>query len=91
MANPNSRVAELLENLGVLHLFKLREAPLNLPEEAEARAFALDLVKQFVHAAGGSPGRVVREPGEPLGVRQFPGLRPEDDRALAAFEIVVHN
>ncbi len=30
LSNPNARVAELLENLGVLHLFKLTEGPLTV-------------------------------------------------------------
>ena len=30
LSNPNSRVTELLENLGVLHLFKLTEGPLSV-------------------------------------------------------------
>ena len=30
LSNPNSRVTELLENLGVLHLFKLTEGPLTV-------------------------------------------------------------
>jgi anti-sigma B factor antagonist len=35
--NPNARIAELLENLGVLHLFKVTEGALNLPENTEPR------------------------------------------------------
>jgi hypothetical protein len=34
--NPNPRVTELLENLGVLHLFKLINGPLNIPAGTEA-------------------------------------------------------
>ena len=37
LSNPNARLTELLENLGVLHLFKVREGPLILPEDAETR------------------------------------------------------
>lgn len=33
---PNSRVLELLENLGALHLFKVLEGPLTLPGEFKA-------------------------------------------------------
>ena len=32
--NPNSRISELLENLGVLHLFKVTEGPVNAPANA---------------------------------------------------------
>lgn len=35
--NPNPRVAELLENLGVLSLFKVTNGPLQLPEGAQAQ------------------------------------------------------
>jgi anti-sigma B factor antagonist len=35
---PNPRITELLENLGLLHLFKLTDGCLNLPETAEAKA-----------------------------------------------------
>jgi anti-anti-sigma regulatory factor len=35
LLNPNPRVAELLENLGVLHLFKVTEGPANLPDGGE--------------------------------------------------------
>ena len=35
LSNPNARIAELLENLGVLHLFKLKEGPLAVPEDAQ--------------------------------------------------------
>jgi len=38
LLNPNARITELLENLGVLHLFKLTQGPLTLPEETETRA-----------------------------------------------------
>jgi anti-sigma B factor antagonist len=37
LLNANPRIAELLETLGVLHLFKLVEGPLSLPEPTEAR------------------------------------------------------
>jgi anti-anti-sigma regulatory factor len=33
--NPNTRISELLENLGALHLFKLRNCPLQLPGEVK--------------------------------------------------------
>ncbi|MGA2867444.1 MAG: STAS domain-containing protein [Verrucomicrobiota bacterium] len=35
LLNPNARITELLENLGVLHLFKLTEGPLCPPAGAE--------------------------------------------------------
>ena len=37
LANPSPRVAELLENLGVLHLFKVTDGPLKLPLDAQAQ------------------------------------------------------
>lgn len=33
LSNPNSRVTELLENLGVLHLFKILNGALELPDD----------------------------------------------------------
>ncbi len=36
LANPNTRVSELLENLGVLPLFKVTTGPVQLPEDARA-------------------------------------------------------
>jgi anti-anti-sigma regulatory factor len=36
--NPNARITELLENLGVLHLFKLGQGCVPVPEQAEPRA-----------------------------------------------------
>ena len=38
LANPNTRVSELLENLGVLPLFKITTGPLQLPGNVEACA-----------------------------------------------------
>jgi anti-sigma B factor antagonist len=35
LLNPNPRITELLENLGVLHLFKLTQGPLVLPGNTE--------------------------------------------------------
>src|SRR5215831_14452266 len=35
--NPNSRISELLENLGVLHLFRVSNGELSLPEKTESR------------------------------------------------------
>lgn len=35
LLNPNARITELLENLGVLHLFKVNQGPLKLPEGTE--------------------------------------------------------
>jgi anti-sigma B factor antagonist len=37
LLNPNQRITELLENLGVLHLFSVTQGPLTLPDGAEAR------------------------------------------------------
>jgi len=37
LANPSPRVAELLENLGVLHLFKVTSGPLQLPEDVKTQ------------------------------------------------------
>ncbi len=36
LLNPNARIAELLENLGVLHLFRVTQGPLTLPDQAQA-------------------------------------------------------
>ncbi len=38
LLNPSSRITELLENLGVLHLFKLADGPLALPADAQTVA-----------------------------------------------------
>jgi anti-anti-sigma regulatory factor len=38
LLNPNARITELLDTLGVLHLFKLAQGPVALPEQAEPRA-----------------------------------------------------
>jgi anti-anti-sigma factor len=35
--NPNPRIAELLENLGVLHLFKTTQGDIKLPDKAESQ------------------------------------------------------
>ena len=40
LLNPNPRITELLDTLGVLHLFKLTQGPLPLPEQAEPRSQA---------------------------------------------------
>jgi len=37
LRNPNSRIAELLENLGALHLFRVTTGALRLPEDVEAQ------------------------------------------------------
>jgi anti-sigma B factor antagonist len=37
LLNPSPRIIELLENLGVLHLFKLGEGPLNPPQGVETQ------------------------------------------------------
>jgi anti-sigma B factor antagonist len=37
LLNPNPRITELLDTLGVLHLFKLTQGPLPLPDQAEPR------------------------------------------------------
>lgn len=39
LMNANPRITDLLENLGVLHLFKLSNGNLKAPAEAEMRAF----------------------------------------------------
>jgi anti-anti-sigma regulatory factor len=38
LLNPNERITELLESLGVLHLFKLTQGPLQMPDGSESRA-----------------------------------------------------
>ena len=38
LANPNARISELLENLGVLPLFKVTTGPVQLPDDAKASA-----------------------------------------------------
>jgi anti-anti-sigma regulatory factor len=38
LLNANPRITDLLENLGVLHLFKLSSGPLKAPEGVEAKA-----------------------------------------------------
>jgi len=38
LVNPNVRISELLENLGVIHLFKVVTGPLALPAEVQAHA-----------------------------------------------------
>ncbi len=38
LLNPNPRISELLENLGVIHLFKVSEGPVRLPDGVEACA-----------------------------------------------------
>src|ERR1035437_1214551 len=40
LVNPNARITELLDTLGVLHLFKLTQRPLPLPDQAEVRPHA---------------------------------------------------
>src|ERR1035438_2175954 len=35
--NPSARITELLDTLGVLHLFKLTQGPLPLPDQTEPR------------------------------------------------------
>jgi anti-anti-sigma regulatory factor len=40
LLNPNLRITEVLENLGVLHLFKLTQGPLAIPDQTETRAVA---------------------------------------------------
>jgi anti-anti-sigma regulatory factor len=41
LLNPNARITELLDTLGVLHLFKLTQGPLTLPEQTESRPHTL--------------------------------------------------
>ncbi len=38
LLSPSPRVTELLENLGVLHLFRIAKSPLTLPDGTKARA-----------------------------------------------------
>jgi anti-sigma B factor antagonist len=38
LLNPNSRIADLLENLGALHLFKVATGPLQLPGDVQTRS-----------------------------------------------------
>ncbi len=38
LRNPNARLTELLENLGVLHLFKVTQGPLSTPEAVQVCA-----------------------------------------------------
>ena len=33
LLNPNARITELLDTLGVLHFFKLTQGPLTLPDQ----------------------------------------------------------
>jgi anti-anti-sigma regulatory factor len=40
LLNPNPRITELLDTLGVLHLFKLTQGPLPLPDQTEPRPHA---------------------------------------------------
>jgi len=40
LANANPRIVELLDTLGVLHLFKIAQDPLPLPGQAEVRTHA---------------------------------------------------
>ena len=35
LLNPNARIIDLLESLGVLHLFKVSQGPVSLPEDAQ--------------------------------------------------------
>jgi anti-anti-sigma regulatory factor len=37
LLNPNARITELLDTLGVLHLFRLTQGPLSLSDQTEAR------------------------------------------------------
>ena len=37
LLNPNSRIADLLENLGALHLFRVTTGPLQLPGDVQVR------------------------------------------------------
>jgi anti-anti-sigma factor len=38
LLNPNQRLSDLLDDLGVIHLFKLTQGPLVLPDSAETQA-----------------------------------------------------
>jgi anti-sigma B factor antagonist len=37
LLNPNARITDLLENLGVLHLFKVTTGPLSLPDDTRTQ------------------------------------------------------
>jgi anti-anti-sigma regulatory factor len=38
LLNPNARITELLDTLGVLHLFRLTQGPVTLPAQSELRS-----------------------------------------------------
>ena len=40
LSNPNPRILELIENLGVLHLFTVTQGPLSVPEGAQSHTVA---------------------------------------------------
>jgi hypothetical protein len=37
LLNPNARITDLLDTLGVLHLFNVTQGPLPIPDQTEAR------------------------------------------------------
>ncbi len=39
LLNPNPRITELLESLGVLHLFKITQGPLTLPAQTQVSSY----------------------------------------------------
>jgi anti-sigma B factor antagonist len=51
LLNPNPRISELLENLGVLHLFKLTQGPLVMPECQKSEHTCLGASKEEVTSA----------------------------------------
>jgi len=51
LLNPNARLTELLENLGVLHLFKLRNGSLDAPTQPEFCAAAPDPSREEITRA----------------------------------------
>ena len=67
LANPNTRVSELLENLGVLPLFKVTTGPVQLPEDARActpRTGQPHARGNHPHQPGGAPNAHGRQPGQ---------------------------
>jgi anti-anti-sigma regulatory factor len=39
LSNPNARIMELIENLGIIHLFEVTQGPVTVPDGAESKAF----------------------------------------------------
>jgi anti-sigma B factor antagonist len=51
LLNPNPRISELLENLGVLHLFKVTQGPLVMPDCKQSEHTCLNASKEEVTSA----------------------------------------